>query len=124
MNRITTSDFIRKAKLVHGNKYIYYKTKYECNKKPVTIICPKHGEFKQYPLHHINGHGCPACAGVKPLTTKEFIKRARAIHGDKYDYSKSVYKNKNSKIIITCPIHGDFEQKAEDHYRGHGCQKC
>ena len=60
----------------------------------------------------------------RKLTQEEFIKRCKNVHGDKYDYSKSIYKNKNSKIIIICPIHGEFEQKAEDHYSGHGCKYC
>ena len=47
---------------------------------------------------------------MKKRTTEEFIELARQVHGDKYDYSKTVYVNKRSKVIITCPIHGDFEQ--------------
>ena len=46
---------------------------------------------------------------MKKRTTEEFIELARQVHGDKYDYSKTVYVNKRNKVIITCPIHGDFE---------------
>jgi hypothetical protein len=60
----------------------------------------------------------------KKLTQEEFIKRSKAVHGNKYDYSKVNYINKTSKVTIICPIHGEFEQKAEDHYSGHGCKKC
>lgn len=55
----------------------------------------------------------------------EFIERARAIHGDKYDYSQVVYRTCKDKVRIVCPIHGVFEQTPEHHaYCGHGCLKC
>ena len=44
----------------------------------------------------------------KRLTTEEFIEKARKIHGDKYDYSKVEYKSATEKVIIICPIHGEF----------------
>lgn len=61
---------------------------------------------------------------TKPLTTEEFIIRAIKKHGNKYDYSKSIYINSLSKIIITCKLHGDFEQKAANHLTGNGCPYC
>lgn len=60
----------------------------------------------------------------KKLTREEFIDKARAIHGDKYDYSKVVYKNSNTHVCIICPIHGEFMQKPILHLIGHGCPKC
>lgn len=61
---------------------------------------------------------------MRKLTTETFIIKARLVHGDKYDYSKVVYVNNKIKIIITCPIHGDFEQKPYIHLQGSGCPKC
>ena len=61
--------------------------------------------------------------GIK-LTTEEFIKKAREIHGDKYDYSLVDYKNAHTKIKIICPIHGEFEQAPFNHLNGKGCLKC
>lgn len=43
------------------------------------------------------------------ITTEIWIKRAKEVHGDLYDYSKTVYKSCKDKVTITCPIHGDFE---------------
>ena len=57
---------------------------------------------------------------MRKLTTDEFIKKAREVHGDKYDYSKVEYINKRTKVCIICPIHGEFYQLAGDHMRGHG----
>lgn len=61
----------------------------------------------------------------KKLTKKEFIERARKIHGDKYDYSKTEYINNSTKVKIICPIHGEFEQSPTSHIdRGSGCLIC
>jgi hypothetical protein len=56
--------------------------------------------------------------------TKEFIARAILIHGDKYNYSKVNYVKRNTIVIITCKIHGDFPQTPNDHLQGCGCVKC
>jgi len=56
--------------------------------------------------------------------TKEFIEKARIVHGDRYDYSKVKYVGYNKKVTITCPDHGDFEQKLNEHKYGSGCPKC
>lgn len=58
------------------------------------------------------------------LTLKEFIYRARKTHGDRYDYSTSVYNGYAEKIAIICPIHGEFTQRVNHHIEGKGCQKC
>ena len=46
------------------------------------------------------------------------------VHGGKYDYSKVKYVNQRTKVVITCPIHGDFEQTPKNHMNGQGCPKC
>lgn len=58
------------------------------------------------------------------LTQEEFIEKARQVHGDKYDYSKSFYTKSSEKIVITCPNHGDFKQCPNNHFAGKGCPKC
>ena len=58
------------------------------------------------------------------MTTEEFIQKAKAIHGDKYDYSKVEYVNSKTKVRIICPIHGEFWQVPSNHLRNHGCPKC
>lgn len=60
----------------------------------------------------------------KRINNEEFIKRCLEKHNYKYSYEKTNYKNSNSKVIITCPIHGDFEQLAASHQRGRGCSSC
>ena len=121
----TTEEFIKKAILVHGDKYDYSKVDYKRSRIKVIIICPIHGDFEQKPNHHLSGGGCPKCANdEKRSSTKEFIQKAILVHGDKYDYSKVDYKTAKSKVIIVCPINGEFEQRPDQHLSGCGCQKC
>lgn len=56
------------------------------SKTKVSIICERHSEFLQTPNHHLNGCGCPKCAGRK-YTANDFIEEANKIHNFKYDYS-------------------------------------
>ena len=60
----------------------------------------------------------------KILTTEEFIEKAKAVHGNKYDYSKVEYVNSRTKVCIICPIHGDFFQEANSHIQGKKCYLC
>ena len=60
----------------------------------------------------------------KRLTTEEFIEKAKKIHGDKYDYSKSEYTLSHNKVCIICPTHGEFWQKPNSHTNGQGCPCC
>ena len=123
---LTTKEFIERAKEIHGNKYNYSKVNYIKSKEKVCIICPKHGEFWQTPSLHVSQKcGCPKCSNCQKLTTKEFIERAKEIHGNKYDYSKVEYKNSETKVCIICPIHGEFWQTPNAHLIAkHKCPKC
>ena len=61
------------------------------------------------------------------MNTNDFIKKAMLIHGDEYDYSKSVYTRSKDKLIIICGKHGEFLQKANTHLSKHrkiGCPEC
>ena len=60
----------------------------------------------------------------KKKTKEEFIKDARKVHGDKYDYSKVEYDGAHKKVCIICPKHGEFEQTPHDHLARKGCPKC
>lgn len=125
--KYTTDFFIKKAREVHGEKYDYSKVDYKGWNIKVKIICPIHGEFLQSPSDHLKGHGCVHCGNsqdYKKLSNKEFETRARKIHGDKYDYSRFIYRNSTSKGLIKCPLHGYFWQTPNDHLSGCGCPKC
>jgi hypothetical protein len=125
----STSYFVSKSNSIHNNKYDYSKSIYLGYKTKLDIICIKHGIFKQYPGDHLKGSGCKKCRSELLSTklssnTKEFIKRCKKIHENKYDYSKSNYTKKDEKVIIICPKHGEFKQTANNHIRGQNCPKC
>lgn len=61
--------------------------------------------------------------GIKK-TTEEFIAEANGVHGDKFDYSRTIYLTARKHVTIICKVHGDFDQVASDHIRGRGCPTC
>lgn len=62
---IGNEEFIRRAREIYGDKYIYVDTRYTKMEEKVKIICPKHGEFFQKPYDHLHGHGCPKCGLIE-----------------------------------------------------------
>ena len=120
----TTEEWIKRAKKVHGEKYIYDKVEYTLSNKKVLITCPIHGDFWQEATSHLSGVGCPKCNGGVELTTEEYVNKLKQVHGEKYDYSKVKYINAKEKIDIICPIHGVFKQLPYQHLKGQGCPKC
>lgn len=125
---LTQQEFIRRAKLVYGDKYNYSKVKYVNSETLIKIICPIHGEFEQLPFQHLI-YDCYECGRSRiwiknTLTTEEFIDKAKLVHGTKYDYSLVDYKHSKIKIKIICPIHKTFLQSPNIHLLGHGCPKC
>lgn len=128
--KVTTQDFIERARELHGDKYDYSKVEYKSAKEKVCIICPEHGEFWQTPTSHLNKKhpaGCPLCNGGRKLTTEEFIQKAKEIHGDRYDYSKTEYIDNKTKVCIICKKHGEFWQLPNNHIHKtnkRGCPKC
>ena len=131
--KLTTEEFIRRAKKIHGNKYDYSNVEYRNAHTKVVIVCPKHNKFEQTPKHHVNdGYGCNLCGyevGSKKqtLSKEEFIKKAIKIHGNKYDYSNVNYKNYSTKVELNCPLHGPFKITPSNHiHKVHkrGCKIC
>ena len=127
--KLTTEEFIVKAKSIHGDRYDYSKVEYVNSRTKLCIICPVHGEFWQTSREHLTTKGCPKCSlenfkHPNRLTTEDFVNRSNKVHNHKYDYSKSKFKSIRNKVIITCPIHGDFEQTPKRHMNGQGCPLC
>ena len=122
MNKLTTTEFTHKSKLIHDDKYDYSYVEYVDYLTKVNIICKQHGMFSQQPRKHLQGQGCKLCAVRK--TDDQFITDAIKIHGNKYDYSLVKYNSTKSKIKIICPIHGEFEQESSSHLMGYGCSDC
>jgi len=122
---LTTEEFIKRAKKVHGNKFDYSLVNYISTVDPVQIICDVHGPYFQSPNSHLAGSNCPKCSQNKKSNTDEFIEKAKKVHGDYYDYSCTDYKFNNKKVKIRCICHNlIFKQEPASHLAGHGCPKC
>lgn len=126
MKAYTQEEIIARAVSVHGSKYSYDKLVYVNRRTKFIITCPLHGDFEQRASNHIyDGHGCPKCAILSTYVTQEdFITRAKAVHQDTYDYSRTKYVGSNSLMTIVCTTHGPFTQAANVHLKGHGCPLC
>jgi len=121
--KLSRDEFVKRAQEIHGKNYDYSQVNYKNNREPVQIICPIHGAFPQSPGSHMAGGGCPKCAGFNK-TTDDFIEQSKNIFGDKYDYSKVVYKNAITRVNVICPKHGDFFPTPNQHLGGQGCPVC
>ena len=128
--RLTNSEFIKQAKAIHGNTYSYSNTRYVTNKQRLVVTCRLHGDFSQLPNNHLRGAGCNKCgtkrtSQKKTIPYKEFLRRARIVHGDRYEYHGNNYVNMSTKTRITCRIHGDFWQLPDNHVsKGSNCSRC
>jgi hypothetical protein len=127
--KYTREEFIKLSTKKHGKKYDYSNVIYKNVRTPVSIVCPIHGKFNQNPHEHMMRCGCPKC-GIENRIKKRsntkghFVKVAKKVHGNAYDYSKSVYINNKVKVKIHCREHGEFWQTPNNHMRGHKCPTC
>lgn len=122
---------IKQAKEVHKeDDYIYHPELITSSTEKMGIECKKHGIFWQTITNHVRqGCNCPECVRenyVSPnkLTFEEVVERCNTTHNNKYGYHKESYIATMEKMLITCPIHGDFEQTPHCHMVGQGCPKC
>lgn len=97
---------------------------YKDSHSKMNVNCPIHGIFAMRPYDLLRGNGCPRCSRTYRYDTKEFIRKANRVHNGYFSYDKCVYNGSNNKVIVTCPIHGDFEVKANNHLNGCNCAKC
>lgn len=123
MKKLTTKEFIIKAKKVHGDRYDYTLVKYINSKNNVKIICNKHDVFEQIATNHLNGSNCPKCIGLY-MDTNYFIEKANIVHKYRYDYSLVNYINQSIPVEIICKKHGIFKQLPNHHLHQSGCPKC
>ena len=135
---LTLEEFIRRARLIHGDKYDYSLVEFKRSTDKVKIICPIHGVFEQRVANHLNGQSCLQCFNDSRRKSKRpvvedpdnklrdiFIEKAIAKYGNLYDYSKVVYTGSYNKVTIICPIHGEFRVTPHHHLNNSkGCKKC
>ena len=108
---------------VHGDRYDYSNTTYKKARERVSIICKKHGEFKQFAYEHLAGSNCKRCSSEK-YTEDDFVRLATLKHNGKYQYKDCGFTLRSSSVFVTCLEHGVFKTSAHQHLKGHGCPKC
>lgn len=122
--RFTTEYIIQKCKEVYGDNYDYTDTIYVNDMTKLKIKCPNGHIFEMKSYDHIYlKYGCNICSNHY-VDRDIFIKKAKDVYGDKYDYSKVNYINSQTKIIIICKEHGEFPQQPNNHLLGNECPKC
>lgn len=127
--RLSNTEIINRANIIHNNKYNYDKLDYVSSTKKITVTCPLHGDFQQYMNSHLQGFGCKKCAVEKNKefmrdSLEEMLKKFNSVHGYKFDYSCVNYLKSTSKVCIICKKHGKFWQTPKAHIQGQGCPIC
>ena len=132
-SKFSADNFVSRATAAHSGRYDYSLVQYSGTNAKVKIICSEHGIFEQSPNHHLVGKGCCKCGRIKGgrslaksvAARTEFVERSQLKHGNKYDYSRSVYVGSAIKLEVICLKHGSFYITPSNHARnGHGCPHC
>jgi len=117
--RSNKSKLIDKFDKLYGDKYKYDISNYKNNESKLRVTCNIHGDFYKSSISLLKGVGCVKCDG------DEYISKCSLIYGDKYDYSKSIYIDSLTKILVVCKDHGDFYVAPTHHlHQNRGCKKC
>ncbi len=124
---MNTDKFIGSGKIIYGEKFTYDKSEFINHKTKIVITCPEHGDFERFPNNYLKRkQACRECGKEEIRINNEikFIEKSNEIHDGFFTYDNVKYIGSNINVIITCPIHGDFEQKPRCHASGDGCPKC
>lgn len=136
---LSTNEKSLKFKSKYLNKYGENNTQlhletYVNSVTKMKFTCLKHDHiYFQTPGNCLYGFvGCSFCSQELKLfptkhTKETLLNKFKEVHGEKYiydNYNFDLYVNYQSKILITCKIHGDFEQESNSHIQGSGCPLC
>lgn len=123
----TIEEFVNICIENYGNDdFDFTETKYTNQKTKVTVYCKKGNHFWEVdPKTLLVGKThCGECSGKGGRSSAKFIEIANEKHSNLYTYEKVNYINAETKVLITCPIDGDFTQTPKSHLSGRGCPKC
>ena len=122
--RLPFDEFVKRARIIHGKKYIYHEKEYNGTAFETRITCPEHGDFFMKPRTHVFvGMGCKKC--LEEDRFKTFVEKAQAVHGNKFTYHDEDYHAYYGITRITCPEHGDFWMTGFAHVNSKtGCIFC
>jgi hypothetical protein len=125
-------DPITDFRKTHGDLYDYSRVVYVNTHTHIEIGCPEHGVFRQTPIVHLKGSGCPSCWQNRNKAFGEqrsadygdaYAERAARVHDGKYAITRKP-AHSHDTVDFFCPKHGAFTQIAHAHLLGHGCPAC
>jgi hypothetical protein len=126
-----TEYFINQARKKYGDRYNYDLVIYKNSNVKIKIICKEHGVFEQKPYGHLLGKNCQFCTQKRErlgarVPSLNFIKKVEKLYPNKFNFNKTKYITKNTKVTLTCLIHGDFISLPGTILRGRGggCKLC
>lgn len=122
--KITLKEFVERSRAFHGDRYDYSLTILNGINSKVKITCRIcESEFEQEATVHFRS-GCPTCFGKSLKTIDQFVREAVAVHGQKYDYTRSVYLGNATPLEIICrTCHESFCMKPNNHLSSKsGCE--
>lgn len=133
VGNMTQEYFVNRCREKYGDDFDYTMVKFSGLNNKIKIRCNKCGSIFDVRADHFlyeKAKGCCTFCRTKKLhdifslSKDDFVKRAKSIHGDAYDYSKTKYTNMHKPIIVTCKKHGDFEISPQEHLKGRKCPMC
>lgn len=128
--RLSIAEVKKRISKIHGSDIAINLNNYQNNRQTVEAKCKKHGIFSAKISNLLSGSGCPHCsrkkgADARRLTNDTWIKKAKAVHGNRYDYSKVEYETAHKLVNIVCKIHGPFKCRPTNHTSlKRGCPYC
>ena len=114
--KLTTEQWIERAKAVHGGKYLYCDTVYDPNGK-IAVQCPKHGEFLTTSDHVYQATGCPRCS-IHLSKSEDEIANLLKIYTEVDQRNRSLIKPLELDIFL--PKHGVAIEYCGDYWHSHG----
>lgn len=118
-----TSYFMSKLKEKQPAIYdmLYPVSEYKTNEDNM-LFDTKYGVISTKPSNLLSGKvpGIRTAIDRKTYRLNQF----KEIHGDKYEYNFIEGTATESNVEITCPLHGKFIQKIDNHMQGKGCRSC
>ena len=116
--------FKRRMHELYGDKYTFVWSDFKNRYSQIRFTCKQHGKQQRSARVLLEGKGCEYCNGK--LWPPDWIKNARAVHGDKYEYDESRPPRLTTDYIrYKCPVHGWQESRYGCHVlQGCGCALC
>ena len=130
IRRISFAEYVERSIESFGDRFNIIETSWKGIDGTIDLICHEHGLQTILASSHLKSPtGCYQCSrdarsSRARLTQEEFVSRSTAVHRGRYDYSKAIYTIGDEEVIIICPAHQEFTQKAESHLAGKGCKLC